>query len=135
MAVTLLKTREPTREIVLPQSRGVESRNVRRYPIPPRTSFALLTAVIEELRAQGHQASYHVQHEQLVDWDQTHRYNQRSWGSEDEWRPDPKAPTVLRFVAGGSDVRVTVDGHETRLEARHLRMGRQGLRVLVAGRT
>jgi hypothetical protein len=75
-----------------------------------------------------------VEHERLVDWDRTHRHNERSWGSEDDWRPDPKAPQVLRFVAGGCDCRVTVDGRETRLTAEMLRMGRQALRIILAGR-
>ena len=134
MAALLLKTPDPTRQIVLPQTRGVEPRDLSRYPLPPRASLALVTVIIDELRRQGHAASMHVERERLVDWDETHRYDQHSYCAEDGWRRDPKAPTVLRFVAGGCDVRVNVDGRETRLTPAMLRMGGQQLRITLAGR-
>jgi hypothetical protein len=134
MAVTFLKSRTPDTQVVLPQARGVEERDRARFPLPPRSNLGIVMALVKELREQGHDVTCRVEHEKLVNWDETHRRRERSWGSEDDWRPDPKAPTVLRFIAGGCDCRVTVDGRETRLTAEMLRMGRQQLRVILAGR-
>jgi hypothetical protein len=134
MPVTLLKQRQPETQVVLPQARGIEPRDKARYPLPPRSPLGLVTALVAELREQGHDVTMHVEHERLVDWDRTHQYREKSWGSEDDWRPDPKGPTVLRFVAGGADCVVTCDGRETRLTAEMLRMGRQQLRIVLAGR-
>jgi hypothetical protein len=134
MAVTLLQKPPQQTQVVLPQARGIEPRDKARYPLPPRSNLGLVTALVKDLRECGHEVECHVEHERLVDWDRTHRHSERSWGSVDDWRPDPKGPTVLRFVAGGCDCVVTCDGRETRLTAEMLRMGRQQLRIILCGR-
>lgn len=134
MPITLLKTRQPDTRVVLPRSHGVEPRDTERFPIPPRGNLGIVLAIVTELRELGHAVECHVEHERLADWTKTNAANERSWGSEDSWRPDPKGPTVLRFVAGGSRVTVVVDGRETILTAEMLRMSRQALRIILAGR-
>lgn len=132
--MTFRTSRTPEKQIVLPQSRGIEERDRARYPLPPRSHLGLVLAIVKELRECGHAVECHVEHERLADWTKTHAADERSWGSEDGWRPDPKGPRMIHFTAGGADCRVNVDGRETRLTAEMLRMSKQALRIIIAGR-
>ena len=134
MPITLLTKTEPETRVILPRAAGIEERDPATYPLPPGTDLRILDAVVAELRQQGHVVTYEVHRERLVSWDETHRRNQRSFGLEDAWRPDPKGPTVLHFVAGGSDVVVTCGEKRTRLMPHMLRVGRAGLKFCLLGR-
>lgn len=134
MPVTILRQQTEEKQVIIPKSRGVEERDHARYPLPPNTPVALLRSVCDELRQCGHDVSYHLEREKLVSWDLTHKHNQRSYGWDDEWRPDPKAPVVLHFVSGGCDIVVRCGDRRIRLEPHMLRAGRDMLRLCIAGR-
>ena len=135
MAVTILSPHpERYTKYVVPQSKGVEPRDLAAYPLPPTARIDFVTAVVDELRAQGHVVSVQWKREQLADWDATRRYNEHSYGSEDGWQPNAKGPGILRFTPGGWNGVVTVDGVAHRLEAQHLRMGRALLAQILRGR-
>jgi hypothetical protein len=134
MGIVLLKDEHPDKTVVIPAAHGIEQRDPEHYPLPPGTPVDLVRVVCEELRAEGHHAEYLVRHERLADWDATRKYNQRSWGWEDDWRPDPKGPMTLRFVSGGMDISVEIDDRTVRLAPNHFRAGRRGMKFVLLGR-
>ncbi len=134
MPVTILREQTVEKQVIVPKQSGYEDRDLARYPLPPNANVALLKSVCDELRQCGHDVSYHLEREHLVDWSETRRRNQHSYGWDDDWQHDPKAPTVLHFVSGGCDIVVTCDDRQVRLEAHMLRAGQQALRCVIAGR-
>jgi hypothetical protein len=134
MAVVLLKKEHPDTVVVQPQAHGIEPRDTEHYPLPLDTNVRLVAVVCEELRKEGHHCEHRVHHEKLVDWDATRKQSGRSWGWDDDWRPDPKGPMTLSFVSGGMDIYVDIDDRTVRLLPPHFRAGRSGMKYSILGR-
>jgi hypothetical protein len=128
MAVTILSPHPETyTTYVLPKRAGYEDRDLRAYPLPPNTTPALVNAVVDELRSQGHTVSVAWKRERLVDWGKTRKMDQHD---RELYEGDG---TLLHFVGGGWWAQAVCDGRVTTLEAQHLRMSRAMLRLVIAG--
>jgi acetyl esterase/lipase len=133
MVTILSRHPEAYTKVVLPRAHGYEERDVRAYPLPPNVRAEIVRVVCDELRAQGHTVTITSKREKLANWSETNRANERSFCSDEDWRPNPKGPVLIHFTGGGWDMRVQCDDRETRLYPEHLRMSRAMLRLYIAG--